>query len=208
MTHKIFLAFTAILFLQGSAFSQNKRLTIEEAVLGQRSYLAPKRMNQLQWIKGTNKYSYVERQGNRDVVISGEPGRMEKDALFASDLVGARMAEYGIDSFTTFPAFQWLDANTIVFTFKNRLVYFDVAEKRIRSSATWEDKADNLDFDPSMNQIAYTVENNLYIMGKGGAKLIVSNDPDKGHVYGSSKVHRFSAFTKSGLQAGSSDDVL
>ncbi len=190
MNVRILLSISLFTCVCVNTFAQSKLLTINDAVQGQRSYLAPKRMNQLQWVKGTNKYSYMERQGNREVIITGEPGRKEKDAIFASDLVGARMAEYGIDSFAGFPPFQWMDANTIVFTYKNRLVYFDVAEKRIRTSATWEDKAENLDMDPSLNQIAYTVENNLYIMGKGGAKLIVSNDPDKGHVYGGAKVHR------------------
>lgn len=170
--------------------AQNKMLSMDDAVIGHRSYLQPKRLTQLQWISGTTKYSYVVKQNNREVVMVGEAGKGEATPLFASDLVGARLAEYGVDSFNNFSAFVWEDPNTIRFNFKNRFVWFDVALQQVRSSATWLDRADNLDVDPVKRQMAYTIDNNLLVMNDVGESLKISNDDDKSHKYGTADVHR------------------
>jgi dipeptidyl-peptidase-4 len=185
-----YILYCLLAFVSITSFSQTKTLTIEDAVLGQRTYLAPKKLNQLQWIKGTNKFSYVEVQGRREVVMSGEVGKPQRDALFANDLVAAKLTEYGVDSFTNFPPFTWIDSNTIQFQFKSKFVWFNYYEKFVRTSGAMDAGAENIDIEPAQRQVAYTVGNNLMIMGKGSARITVSSDPDKGHVYGSSNVHR------------------
>ncbi len=163
---------------------------MEDAVIGHRSYLQPKRLTQLQWISGTTKYSYIVKQNNREVVMVGDINQQEAEPLFASDLVKALLSELGVDDLQNLPPFTWENANTIRFIFKNRFVWLDIKEEKVRTSATWEDKADNIDVEPVKKQVAYTLDNNLGIMNNAGEIIKVSNDPDKGHMYGSAGVHR------------------
>jgi dipeptidyl-peptidase-4 len=181
---------SVLLLLSVASYSQNKKLSIDDAVIGQRSYLQPKRLSQLQWIAGTTKYSYIVKQNNREVVMVGEVGKPDVTPVFASDLVKARLGEAGIDSLEVLPPFVWENTNTIRFIFKNRLVWLDIKEEKIRTSATWDDKAENIDVDPIMKEVAYTVDNNLFILNAAGEKLMVSNDDNKAHMYGSAGVHR------------------
>ncbi len=179
-----------ITFISLATHAQVKMLSIDDAVIGHRSYLQPKRLSQLQWIPGTTKYSYILKRNNREEVMVGEAGMQEASPLFGSDLVGARLAEYGVDSFVNFPPITWENANTIRFIFKNRFVWFDIIEQKIRTSATWVKQAENLDVDSKSKQVAYTVDNNLIIMNARGEHLMVSNEENKAIVYGSSNVHR------------------
>ena len=43
-----------------SAFAQEKLLTIEDALINNRTTLAPANLKQLQFIKGTNDYVYIK----------------------------------------------------------------------------------------------------------------------------------------------------
>ena len=179
-----------LLFTVFTSVSQNKKLTIDDAVIGHRSYLQPKRLSQLQWIPGTTTYTYIVKQSNREVVMAGEVGKPDASPVFASDLVKALLSEIGIDDLQSLPPFSWENANTIRFVYKNRFVWLDIKEEKLRTSATWDDKADNVDVDPLKKQAAYTVDNNLSIMNTSGEILVVSNDENKGHRYGSAGVHR------------------
>ncbi len=199
MKHIFFVAFAFISLL---SVAQNKpqegtiennptrKFTMNDAVLGQRSYLQPKRLSQLQWIPGTTKYSYVVKQNNREVVMEGEAGKTDETPMFASDMIGAKLAENGVDSMLSLPPFTWENSNTIHFMFKHRMVWFDLDKQEVRTSGTWIDDAANFDIDPNGKQIAYTIENNLVVMNVKGDKLMVSNEDDKSHVYASSNVHR------------------
>ncbi len=187
MKHLLLYLFFCLSFF---ASAQRKMLTIDDAVIGHRSYLQPKRMSQLQWIAGTTKYSYIVKQNGREVVMVGEADKAEATPLFASDMVGAKLAEYGVDSFTSFPALTWENSNTIRFAFKNRFVWLDIAEGTVRSGATWADQGANFDIDPVKVQVAYTVENNLVVMNKKGEKQMVTTGDNTAIVNGASNVHR------------------
>jgi len=62
----------AVFLLLGlQADAQLKQLTIEDAVLKQRSKLAPARLSQLQWLPASTKFSFVGSGAFVDVLLMG-----------------------------------------------------------------------------------------------------------------------------------------
>ena len=57
----------ASLISVGSVQAQLQKLTMEDAVLRQRTTLAPKRLLQLQWIPGSASYSFVDTKNSAEV---------------------------------------------------------------------------------------------------------------------------------------------
>ncbi|MBS1774382.1 MAG: DPP IV N-terminal domain-containing protein [Bacteroidetes bacterium] len=89
------------------------------------------------------------------------------------------------------PSFKWLDKGLVYYQDGNDL------KKGTRTAVgymwedwfTFPDNAENIMVDKSMN-VAYTIDNNLYLLDKNKKVTALSNDVDKNIINGGSKVHR------------------
>ena len=72
----------ALLFLPFSlfSFSQDKLLTLEDAMLRARSTLAPENLSQLQFFEGSNDYVFLKKQNGLDFWMRGSY-KLAKPAL-------------------------------------------------------------------------------------------------------------------------------
>src|SRR4051812_7355812 len=83
--------------------AQNKLLTIQEAVLKGRTTLAPKRLQALGFISGTDKFTYVD---NHQIKIGNGADGKVTDALSLSDL-NALLKSQNKDTLANFNAITW-----------------------------------------------------------------------------------------------------
>ncbi|MFM7015855.1 MAG: hypothetical protein ACKOX3_05940, partial [Bacteroidota bacterium] len=67
-------------FITTVSFAQKKNLTLDEAVLQQRTTLAPKRLAQLQWVANTDSYSYTD--GDK-LIVESTTANSKKEYLLA-----------------------------------------------------------------------------------------------------------------------------
>ena len=184
----LFTLFAFASFLTQTS-AQTKMLTLEDAVLRQRSTLGPERLAQLQWVGNTDNYCYVVPKRGREILMLSSVAEAEPKEFLSSDFFNAKLQELDMPPLERFPELKWKDDSTLQFVHANRIIWYNTNNKSIRTSATWDDRAENLDFEPKNNHIAFTIENQLYLLKGSGERVSVVNDENKGIVYGQS-VHR------------------
>ena len=76
------LFFTAffVVFFANTTCAQTKLLTMEDAMVKNRTALAPQNLKQLQFVFGTNDYVYLKKIDGKDVWVKG--GFVTKEILF------------------------------------------------------------------------------------------------------------------------------
>lgn len=174
--------FLLFLLLPGmvTVTAQKKELTLKEAVLNQRNTLAPERINGLQWIPGTDTYVFIQ---NNQLKTGSVKGDKSTTLLTLKDLNSGMENEL-----KRFPVITWIDQEQFYFRTGNAYIRYDLSKKELKSFV-FNEKATNNDLEKSTFNLAYTLDNNLFIRRAAGNIDQISNEADKGIVYGQA-VHR------------------
>ena len=178
------------LLISISAISQNKLLTLEDALLKNRTSLAPANLKQLQFIYGTGDYVYVKKINDRDVWVKGNFKSKEETPFLTQDQLNAKLRESGMATIDFMPPIQF-NAERWTTMINGRKLEIDPINFSVKSL-----------FDSSVKEqlpveiskagfYAYLKDNNLNIANiKNGNEYIkVTSDGTKDIVYASS-VHR------------------
>ena len=174
------------------AMAQTKLLTMEDAIIKQKTALAPAKLKQLMWVKGTNNYSYVHAKDSLDVLIIGRAESNKPSAGIAVTLteINDGLVKLKSKSLKTFPEIQWKNSNQFTFEKEKKIFLFDLKSKvvSIESTRDFGEEFENIDVANKTNYVAFTVKNNLFVYD-GKENLIVTNDANENIVNGKS-VHR------------------
>ncbi|MGD9899082.1 MAG: DPP IV N-terminal domain-containing protein [Calditrichaceae bacterium] len=184
------LSFVLSLVLASSLFAQDKILTMEDAVFGAYSYLAPKKLSQLQWRPESDDFVYVDSLDGQYGIITGNAVSKERSVLLSADTLNTRLSELGLASQAKFPAFTWLDKTRICFWQGENLIVYDLAKEKAVLANQIETTAQNKDIDENNNYVAFTIENNLYISLRPGVVKQITFDTESGIRSGDDYVHR------------------
>ncbi|MFN4084175.1 MAG: DPP IV N-terminal domain-containing protein [Bacteroidia bacterium] len=159
--HLIILGF----LISQACLAQNKLLTLEDAILKQRTTLAPDRLSQIQWVPGTKKAFYVAKKDGKEVgVFVSAPSITRDTFLYLNDFNAAfRNLEVNEKEMNRFPFFTWTGEKTVRFFYKNAYYLYNTSTQKVSLLAKAPSDAENLDFCAVNNHIAYTVGNNLFI---------------------------------------------
>ncbi len=168
--------------------SQKKFLTMEEAVVKQRTTLAPAKLVQLMWIENSNNYSYVDTAKNT-LIIATAPDFKQRPLVSLAQINNA-LAAKNFKPEEKFPEIQW--KNNFQFSFEKDKKLFgwniNTNEISVMSSRDFGEDAENMDVAEKTNYIAFDVKNNLCVYN--GKEIIkVTDDPLETIVNGRS-VHR------------------
>lgn len=174
---KILLIF--LLLSSFIVFSQQKELTLNDAILTKTAGLDPQTLESLQWVSGTNNYIYLD---NEKYIIK--------------DFNGEKIEEFDLDKFSkAFPELKkvpdiiTISATEMVFENENQLVHFDYKNGQVLSKIAIDEKAENKDYNNNKTALAFTIDNNLYIANKENKRVAVTAFADKNIVSGQS-IHR------------------
>jgi dipeptidyl-peptidase-4 len=177
-----------IIFLPSLGVAQLKQLTLEEAVLQQRSTLAPKRLPQLQWIKGSNDYSFVETRDKVEYLMRGNAtAKGAKTVVSIADLNKAiRVA--GADSLPRLMPVSWENATQFTVESSDATLLYDTktGKASIKDKSTLPDDASLVE--EERKYTSYVSMYNLYVENNHKSTQITT-DGSKDIVYGKS-VHR------------------
>ncbi len=151
-----------------TANAQQKMLSVEDAVLKQRTTLAPDRLMQLQWIKGVNIYSYVVKVGGKEKVIQGNPVTQKADTVFTiEDLQTAfKTVEIDVPVPQRFPFITWLNVDAFRFFYNNAYYSVNIKTKTATIITKVLSKAEDLAFEENTQQTAFTLDNNVVVFDK------------------------------------------
>lgn len=189
---KFIIYFVLIVSFNQSSFAQTKLLTMEDAIVRQKTTLAPAKLRQLMWVKGSNSFSYIDTTNNADALMLGnaENSKQPPKAIVSLTEINAQLGQLHIGSLKQFPAIQWIDASHFTFETEKKLLVYDLKTKTITIESTRDfgENAENIDVADKTNYVAYTIKNNLFVYD-GKENLIVTNDANENIVNGKS-VHR------------------
>lgn len=184
------IRFFILFFSTTTVFAQTKLLTLEEAIIKQKTTLAPAKLRQLQWIKGNDQFYYVDKKDNTDVLIV--QGATDKEPSMQLSLVelNEAMTRSNLKALKAFPIISWIDKNKMRFDWDKQTIRYEFKSKLaiVESTSALNETAENMDKADKTNYLAYTINNNLFVFD-GKNELIVTNDADENIVNGKS-VHR------------------
>ena len=180
--------FIPFLSLALSVFAQNKLLTIEDALVNNRTILAPENLRQLQFIYGTEDYIYLKRVDNQDVWVKGNLQSSTEQKFLSLDGLNQKLKAAGYDGLTGMPMIQFNKSPEWIFYVNGSKFALNSTTNQVR---TIIDKSiankENVE-ESNAAYVAYVDNYNLFVKD-GKMTRQVTNDGSKNVVYASS-VHR------------------
>jgi dipeptidyl-peptidase-4 len=168
-----------------SITSQNKLLTIQDAVLKGRTTLAPKRLQNLSFIPGSDKFSYVD---NTTVKVGDNNSGKVSDFVTMNDINKLLKAEKK-DSLKQIIILEWKNEKQFYFLSGILELIYDASTKKVLDDDRKQNDKGLDSYDEFNNDTyAFTKDNNLFI-SQNGKEIQVTKDGSYTLVYGKS-VHR------------------
>jgi dipeptidyl-peptidase-4 len=187
MIRQILFVLAAAAGLETTA--QNRLLTMEEAVLKQKTTLAPAKLNQLQWIPGSSSFSYIEKREGTETLVKGKADGEGTIAVLTITKLNDYLREAGIASLKSFPALHWDSEKVISFEAEKKALRLDLGAKKITVTGSRDfGQAENIEVAPLTGFVSFNLDNNLFVYD-GKEKLNVSDESDQNIISGRS-VHR------------------
>ncbi len=171
-------------------FGQQKMLTLEDAILKQRSSLAPKRLAQLQWVNGSNNVIFIN--DNQSLVLFNSiQGKIESS--FSLKEINLILRSNTRDTLTSWGIISSSKNNTIEIRNVKGIYSFSTNEKSVvtfNKEIALPEKAFYEDSENPVKHIAYTIDNNLWVYNANKKSFkAVTSEKDNNIVCGQS-VHR------------------
>ncbi|MGQ1909766.1 DPP IV N-terminal domain-containing protein [Marinifilum sp. RC60d5] len=158
--------------------AQQKKLSMEDAILGQWRQFYPENLSQLSWKGESNVISYA----TAEEILAADPGKEAKVIFSLSDL-NEILKTGNCKELKRIPRYTWLNSNVIQLYAGKELLQIDIVNKKIKLKLDFNFEAENSEFCQINNSFAYTLENNLYISNKDG-EIAVTDSKDKNIVNG------------------------
>jgi dipeptidyl-peptidase-4 len=186
MKNRLLFLGLAMSFCFSSTFAQNKLFTIQEAVSKGRTALAPIRLQNLSFIPGTKKLSYLDK--NELHVVNGDNN--QEVLLLSTTDFNKQLKAASMDTIKAFEGLQFKSENEFYFTTLRGEWIYDLSKKSIIKSERKKSitGVDNLEEFKEGETYAYVVDNNVMVYANGEEKQ-VTNDGSYTIVNGKS-VHR------------------
>jgi dipeptidyl-peptidase-4 len=159
---------TFLLFCTTAALAQQKMLTMEEAVLKQRTTLAPEKLLQLQWIKGTPVCSYIVKQSGKEYLMQLDAATQKRDTALSIDDFKTlfKTLEIDIAPPERFPVITWIDKDQFRFFHSNSYYLINVKTRVASAINKLPKEAEDAEFEPVTAKAAFTVGNNVWVYEK------------------------------------------
>jgi dipeptidyl-peptidase-4 len=183
MKNQIILRIILVMLIPVSLFSQEKKLSIEDASYMNRS-LFPEYISGLKWMGSTSYFIF-----NQDhSVMASKANSYKPERLFGLEDINSSLKKLDADTLRRLPSFAWLDDESGYFVAANKVYIYNISSKQVRELNNYPADAANTDLDPNTYAMAYTLENNLFVAFEG-RQIQITNDDDPGIVNGQT-VHR------------------
>ena len=171
----LFIAF----MLTASVFSQNKKLSMQDAVLGLGSNLRVDNIWQLNWIPDTNSYTEAVSGPNGNFLVMHSLPEMKTDTI-------AKSSDFPMN---TVPFLRWLDSNTAFYNNGQKVMFWNLETGQSTEWAELPEAAEEQDYNSKSRSIAFVLDNNLYLKETNGKLHEITKDGSYEIVNGKS-VHR------------------
>jgi dipeptidyl-peptidase-4 len=172
-----------VLFCIVSGVSAQQPMSLKDATLGSSSYLKPEMPEQVKWRDARNFVSVKD-----SILFQHEIQKKDQTKILSLSELNTALKAAGLKAVKTFPKFSFIDTSQIWFRANNQIVILNLDTKQLIKNIEYPEDAENLDFCTTNSALAYTVKNNLFIVGNSGVQQI-TNDREL-HIINGTTVHR------------------
>ncbi|WP_285011358.1 S9 family peptidase [Pedobacter faecalis] len=181
------LAIVPLLAVAFCSSAQEKKLTIQDAMLNARTALAPQNLSQIQFIYGSEDYVYAKPIGGSPVWYSGNAKSAERAFLTLTQL-NQKFRAAQRDTLQAMPFIQFNQgADWVIYTGTEKIA-LNPRSNTVRVLVDKDAAAKQHAEESSAGYVAYVDNHNLFV-SKDGDKFQVTTDGSSDIVYASS-VHR------------------
>ena len=186
---RYFIFLLLIFTLISTATTAQKQLSMEDAVVGQYTYLHPERLQSLQWLNDET-YVFV----SNDTLWSVSTQKDHPNVLLTLTELNQSLAPTNI-TLAQLPGFSIPDKQHIQFFARQHLFLYSPTKKELVLDLEIPKEAQKTDFDFNTKQLAYVKGQNLFILNEEG-ETHITFETQPGIVCGQ-EVHRreFGVFT-------------
>ncbi|MDR0743767.1 MAG: S9 family peptidase [Tannerella sp.] len=182
-----YIFYVPVMFASMSVMAQENELTFQDLIPGgSTNYrFIPQNIKQLQWCG--DRYMYVE----GDSLLTAYPTDIEEQVTLTRKQLNEALSSAGLPETASMPAFFVPDKEktAVAFQYKNNRIHYDLATNQIVAKYALDTFGSRWEYDNASGNIAFTKENNIYIIRPDGKTETVTNESDKDIVCGTS-VHQ------------------
>jgi dipeptidyl-peptidase-4 len=171
------------------SIGQNKKdLTLEDAVIGRWTNLAPERIDFFSWIPNQDAY-YIYGKVDDNVLYEASAPKFEEKPVISRSNVNALIKTLSDDTLRSLSGIEALGENKIKFRTKSSYYTLDLSTKNLKKGFDVNPDAANTEWSPTHDKLAYTIDNNLRVK-TAGEEIKISWEENEDIVFGQA-VHRF-----------------
>ncbi|PKP12019.1 MAG: S9 family peptidase [Bacteroidetes bacterium HGW-Bacteroidetes-4] len=179
---KQLLSLLILLQLSFLGLAQDKMLTMSDAIVGQWRNLAPESFHNLQWRGNSNQFTFQDYYK----VYQQSAKKADSVVVFTLSELNGILRTKALDTLAYLPGFTWYNENEFHFYSKNTWLVVQLKEKQILTQITLPEAAENKEIHYESKQIAYTIDNNLYVIDAANNPLAITASVNKNIVSGQS----------------------
>lgn len=162
--------------------AQDKVLTMEDAVIN--PALQPQNLRQLAWVAGTSDFSYIKADNGNLTLVRGNATSTKQQEILTLEQLNAAVTATGAEKLSSFPTLFWRDGSNFLMDVQNRIIGYDLKSGKARVVMTYAKEAENKELDPTMQRLAYTKGNNLYLSVPGKEDVAITKEENAAIVNG------------------------
>lgn len=178
MFKKIILVFS--LFTSFTSQAQLKTFTLDEAVMQQSRAFRADKLVGFQWIPNTTNYVYYTDANSKMMQASAKDSKA-KELVTLTEINSALGTKL-----KSFAGLEWIDSTSFLISENGKYYIYSITSKTGKNIQVSANSDENQTFDSAKNNLAFTVDNNLYFYNKNKEKITVTNESNKGIVSGQS----------------------
>ncbi|MBT3385919.1 MAG: S9 family peptidase [Prolixibacteraceae bacterium] len=179
---RIFIIF--LLFVSQLAYSQNKQMSLEDAVFGRYTYLMPEKVKGLSW-KNARTYTFVE----NDTLWAASVKNNDRFPVFCLKDLNTLIKKESEFKFASFPNYSWENDSELLVNNLNEYFLLNLDEKEVLFHIKLPEKAENAVINIAGKFVAFTIDNDLFVKFSTGKTVQITSDGGNGIVNGKT-VHR------------------
>ncbi len=173
----LFLALHALV----QAITGQKLLTMEDAITGTNTKLAPQSLPGIQWTEKEKEFSYLVNYQNI-IIENAETGKTT--SVLSLQKLNKQLQGKGMEQLNIFFHYKWISDNKILFIDSGNYYVYNTSDSILQHVFDLPEKAENPQYSADQNAMAYTIENNIEILFSTGKTIRVTDFKDKNIVAG------------------------
>lgn len=168
---------------------QKTELTLSEAVIGAYGEFRPQSIQQFAWQPNGHGYSYKTGAGDAErLVIKNASNRSQREVTLT--MLSNAVKAAGGNDLSRFPSVSWLSENVFLIDVQYTVFRYNVDQSTASTVMSYSEQAQNVDFNKANKALAYTQENNLFVLDSLGGVHQVTQHENKAVVAGQA-IHRY-----------------